>query len=75
MKVGEKQCSCLSSRIFEDQFTSPCHCSWTATVSRLITEDYEFCSANNHYMYDHVKSVNSVVDVTVKNGLLTDIKY
>jgi len=47
----------LSSRIHEDQFTSPCPCPWT-TKSLKIFKDYAFCKLS--VMYDHVTSKNSV---------------
>ena len=67
----------LSSRILEDQFTSPCHwttspCPWT-TKSLKTVKYSAFCKLS--VMYDHVKSINSVLEVTVKNGLLTVIRY
>jgi len=57
--------------------TSPCHwttspCPWT-TKSLKTVKYSAFCKLS--VMYDHVKSINSVLEVTVKNGLLTVIRY
>jgi len=73
----------LSSRILEDQFTSPCPyprtsnpCPWT-TKSLKIFKDFAFCKLS--VMYDHVTSFsyqsNTVHEDTVKNVLLTDVRY
>jgi len=78
---GCVQCCCpqgklLSLRILEDQFASPCPCPWTTKSSKII-KHFAFCK--QYVVYDHVKSINSVTvtvhEVTVKNGLLTYVRY
>ena len=69
----------LSSRILEDQFTSPC--PWTSspspwtTKSLKIFKDFALCKLS--VMYDHLMSKNSVTatvhEDTAKNVLLTDV--
>ena len=65
----------LSSRILEDQFTSPCPCPWTTMSLRF--KDFAFCKLA--VMYGHVTSINSVTATehvdTVKNVILTDVRY
>ena len=69
--------------VLEDQFTSPCPyprstspCPWSTKSSKIV-KDFTFCKQS--VMYDYVKSINSVTatmhEVTVKNGLLTDVRY
>ena len=58
----------LSSRILQDQFASPCPCPQTTSPCPWTTK-----------FSKTVKSINSVTatvrENTVKNGLLTDVKY
>jgi len=61
--------------ILEDQFTSPCQ----LFLDHKVLENCRrlaFCKQSVMY---HVKSINLVTttvhEVTVKNGLLTDIRY
>ena len=51
-------------------------CPWTTKSSNII-KDFAFCKQS--VMYNHVKSINSVIatvhEDTVKNVLLTDVRY
>ena len=73
----------LSSRILQDQFISPCPCPWTSGLCPWTTESLkifkDFAFRKLSIMYDHVTSINSVTarvhEDTVKNVLLTDVRY
>ena len=56
--------------------TSPYPCPWTTKSSKIV-KDFACCKQS--FMYDHIKSINSVTvtvhEDTVKNGLLTDVIY
>ena len=77
-KPWQRQCCCprgksLSSRISEDQFTSPClcPCPWTTKSLKIFKEFVNYATSVNSV----TATVKFLNEDTVKNVLLTDVRY